>query len=65
MRYVAAKHPAGARWFHHVTTHVLAQRVDALTGPDGTPASDYLAVYFEHPEALQERSLRDEDWGKL
>lgn len=65
MRYVATKHPAGTRWFHHVTTHVLAHRVDALTGADGIQSGEYLSTFFEHPEALQERAVRDEDWRNL
>lgn len=36
-----------------------------MTGADGTPASEYLSTYFEHPEALQERSVRDEERRKL
>jgi hypothetical protein len=45
------------RWFHHVSVIVEAHHVDALTGPDGCPAPEYLARHFLYPTYLREDSV--------
>jgi hypothetical protein len=42
-----------ARWSHHFSVRVCEHLVDALSGPDGTPAPSYLAQHWRYPEALQ------------
>jgi len=56
-RYVLPRHRPRPEWHHHVLVEVLAHGVDALTGPDGHPLVDYLATYFDAPQAHRVRAV--------
>lgn len=42
------------KWYHHVLVEVIEHRVDALTGPSGDPARQYLALRFQYPDDIRE-----------
>jgi hypothetical protein len=56
-RYVVPRIKLARPWFEHQTTEALLHYVDALTGSDGTAASDYLLKYWEHPAFLDVQPL--------
>jgi hypothetical protein len=51
-RFLAVRKPLRKQWAAHVLVETQEHRVDALTGADGCPASDYLAEHFWFPERL-------------
>ncbi|WP_147448753.1 hypothetical protein [Corallococcus terminator] len=43
----------GEPWYVHYMNEVMLHYVDALTGPDGTVATNYLQTHWEHPDDLE------------
>lgn len=64
-RYILTKYPTKHVWHSHTLVRTRAHHIDALTGADGCAQGDYLAVHWEHPEALEalEVDVADVDPG--
>lgn len=56
-RFVVPKVPHPPRWASHTFVETHAHAVDALTGADGYTAGNYLASFWEYPDALEVRTV--------
>jgi hypothetical protein len=56
-RYLVPKPPHVPYWFSHTLVETQGHDIDAITGPDGHDAQEYLEQYWHFHETLDVRSV--------